>query len=98
KMQFGKKGKKKDYSTIIYNEDIVIRNIPLEAYNFVVNGKSAIEWIMNQYSIDEQRKSGTIDDPNEYCINEKYIFDLLLSIINVSITTEKYRRELPQID
>ncbi|HDA8161128.1 DEAD/DEAH box helicase [Staphylococcus aureus] len=98
KMQFGKKGKKKDYSTIIYNEDIVIRNIPLEAYNFVVNGKSAIEWIMNQYSIDEQRKSGTIDDPNEYCVNEKYIFDLLLSIINVSITTEKYRRELPQID
>ncbi|EHV0182749.1 DEAD/DEAH box helicase, partial [Enterococcus faecalis] len=69
--------------TIIFNEDIVITDIPERAYKYVVNGKPAIEWIIDQYQVKKDKKSGIVDDPNEFSDNPKYIFNLLLSIINV---------------
>ncbi|HFR3412643.1 TPA: type ISP restriction/modification enzyme, partial [Streptococcus suis] len=74
-----------DLSTIIYNSDITILNIPEKAYQYMVNGRSAIEWIMDQYQIKTDKKSGITDDPNDYSTDEKYIFNLLLRIINVSV-------------
>ena len=79
---------KKDKSKIIYNDYITIENIPLKAYEYIVNGKSAIEWIMDRYQVKVDKKSGIINNPNDWCKNvnnHKYIFDLLLSIINVSV-------------
>lgn len=52
-----------------------------------MNGKPAIQWIMEQYKISKDKKSEIVDDPNEYSKDDKYIFNLLLSIINVSIQT-----------
>jgi len=83
-----KKGKTvRDLSTIIFNSDITIRNIPEKAYEYVVNGRSTIEWIMDQYQVKIDKKSGITDDTNDYSDDEKYIFNLLLRIINVSIQT-----------
>lgn len=44
--------------TIIFNEDIVISDIPERAYEYVVNGKPAIEWIIDQYQVKKDKKSG----------------------------------------
>ncbi|HGF7846722.1 TPA: DEAD/DEAH box helicase, partial [Enterococcus hirae] len=52
--------------TIIFNEDIVITDIPERAYEYVVNGKPAIEWIIDQYQVKKDKKSGIVDDPNEF--------------------------------
>ena len=83
-----KKGKTiRDLSTIIFNSDITIRNIPEKAYEYLVNGKSTIEWIMDQYQVKIDKKSGITDNTNDYSDDEKYIFNLLLRIINVSIQT-----------
>ena len=83
-----KKGKTiRDLSTIIFNSDITIRNIPEKAYEYVVNGRSTIEWIMDQYQVKIDKKYGLTDDTNDYSDDEKYIFNLLLRIINVSIQT-----------
>ena len=98
KMKFGKN---KNKSIIEYNDKISITNIPLKAYNYVVNGKSAIEWIMERYAITTDSKSGIINDPNDWCneVNdEKYIFNLLLRIINVSIQTVDIINSLPKLD
>ncbi|MBT4935282.1 DEAD/DEAH box helicase, partial [Candidatus Woesearchaeota archaeon] len=87
KMRFPKKDQKE---TIIYNSKITIENIPEEAYEYVVNGKSAIEWIMERYQVKTDKKSGIKNDPNDWAKevgNPRYILDLLLSIINVSIKT-----------
>lgn len=91
KMRFGKiDSKKADKSIIHYNNAITIENIPAEAYEYIVNGKSAIEWIMERYAITTDKKSGITNDPNDWARehnDEKYIFNLLLRIINVSVQT-----------
>lgn len=103
KMRFAKKrdenGKSvNDLSTIIFNSDITISNIPQKAYEYVVNGRSAIEWIIDQYQVKTDKKSGITDDPNDYSEDERYIFNLLLRIINVSVQTVDLINSLPKLD
>lgn len=95
KMKFAKK---KDRTKIIFNKDITIGNIPEKAYEYIVNGRSAIEWIMDQYQVKLDKKSGIIDNPNDYSDNPKYIFNLLLSIINVSVQTVELVNSLPPLE
>ena len=98
KMKFPKK---QDKSVIQYNSHITIKNIPLEAYNYVVNGRSAIEWIMENYRIKTDKASGIVNDPNDWCKEHddpQYILNLLLSVITVSIKTLAIVKNLPHID
>ena len=102
KMKFAKKrnndGKlENDRSTIIFNDTITISNIPSKAYQYIVNGRSAIEWIMDQYRVKTDKKSGITDDPNDYSDDSKYIFNLLLRIINVSVQTMDLINQLPEL-
>lgn len=91
KMRFPKKdprlaGHSKD--TILYNGHIRIEGIPAKAYAYVVNGKSAIEWIMERYAITTHKESGIRNDPNDWAREHKkprYVLDLLLSVIEVSV-------------
>ncbi|MDT0538868.1 type ISP restriction/modification enzyme [Croceitalea sp. P059] len=98
KMRFPKKDQK---DTILYNGRITIKNIPERAYKYVVNGKSAIEWIMERYQVKTDKKSGITNDPNDWGKehdNPSYIFDLLLSIINVSVQTVDIVEGLPKLE
>jgi predicted helicase len=98
KMRFPKKDQK---DSIIYNSHITISNIPAKAYEYVVNGKSAIEWIMERYQITTHKESGITNDPNDWAIEvgkPRYILDLLLSIINVSVQTVDIVNALPRLD
>ncbi len=101
KLTFGKNGKEVDKSVVVYNSYIRIENIPLEAYDYVVNGKSAIEWIMDRYQIKTDKDSGITNDPNDWGLehnNPRYILDLILSVITVSIETNKIVNSLPKLD
>lgn len=101
KMRFGKLDSKTvDKSVIFYNNSITIENIPLEAYDYIVNGKSALEWVMERYQITTDAKSGIINNPNDWSKehnDEKYIFNLVLRIITVSIETMKIVYGLPKL-
>lgn len=101
KMRFGKKDSKMaDKGVIYYNSGITIENIPPEAYDYVVNGKSAIEWIMERYAVTTNKDSGIMNDTNDWAAehdDEKYIFNLLLRIITVSLETMKIVRSLPEL-
>jgi len=97
KMKFPKKGQK---DTIIYNSKITISEIPDKAYQYVVNGKSGVEWMMERYQITTHKDSGITNDPNEWAKevgNPRYILDLLLSVINVSVQTVDIVDGLPEI-
>lgn len=97
KMRFPAKGQK---DTIIYNSKITISNIPAEAYEYVVNGKSAIEWVMERYQVTVHKESGIVNDPNDWAKevgNPRYILDLLLSVINVSVKTVEIVNQLPKV-
>ena len=98
KMRFPKKDQK---GIIIYNSKISISNIPEKAYEYVVNGKSAIEWIMDRYQMTTHKASGITNDPNDWADevgNPRYILDLLLSIINVSMQTVDIVDGLPKLE
>lgn len=98
KMRFPKRDQK---DIIHYNSKITISNIPVKSYEYVVNGKSAIEWIMERYKITTHKDSCIINDPNDWADevgNPRYILDLLLSIINVSVQTVEIVEGLPKLE
>ena len=99
KMRFGKmQDGKTDKSVIIYNDGIRIEGIPLEAYDYVVNGQSAIEWLMERYAYTIDAKTGFVNDPNDWGLehgDHKYIYNLLLRMITVSLRTQEIVANLP---
>ena len=97
KMRFPKKGEK---DTIIYNSAITIQNIPAKAWDYTVNGKSAIEWIMERYQLTTHKESTITNNPNDWAKevgNPRYILDLLLSVINVSVKSVEIVEGLPEL-
>jgi len=93
-------GVRLDKSKIIYNSFITIKNIPEAAYQYVVNGKSAIEWVMERYQITTHKESGIVNNPNDWARearNPRYILDLLLSVISLSEQTVEIVRNLPDV-
>jgi len=97
-MKFPAKGQK---DTIIYNSYLTVSNIPAKAYEYIVNGKSTIEWIMERYAVTTHKESGIKNDPNDWATehgNPQYIIDLLLSVITVSIKTVDIVVELPKVE
>ena len=97
-MKFAKDGKNVDKSIIIFNESITVKNIPLEAYDYIVNGKSAIEWIMERYCVSQDKASGIVNDCNKYSDDPKYVLNLLLSVISMSIKINETIKELPDYE
>ena len=91
---------KQDKTTIEYNPWITISHIPQEACEYVVNGRSAVEWIMERYQIKTDKASGITNDPNDWATEQgkpRYILDLLLSVITVSVETVKIVNGLPGV-
>lgn len=101
KMTFGRKDKQVDKTMIHYNSHITLSGIPIEAYEYVVNGKPAIEWIMERYQITVDKDSGIRNDPNDWAREHnqpRYILDLVKRIVRVSLETMKIVNELPALN
>lgn len=102
KMKFGGKRPKLDKSTVIYSPRITITGIPLEAYDYVVNGKPALEWIMERQCVKSDPASGIVNDANRYAIetvgDPAYPFMLFCRIITVSLERMEIVRSLPSLD
>ncbi|MCL1893712.1 MAG: DEAD/DEAH box helicase family protein [Holophagaceae bacterium] len=97
KMKFLAKDRK---DTIIYNSYIRIENIPDIAYKYVVNGKPALEWVMERYQVKTDKDSGITNNPNDYASElgqPDYILNLLLSVIAVSVRTVGVVEGLPSL-
>ena len=102
KMKFGGKGRDKDMTTVIYNANITMQGISLEAYDYVVNGKTALEWVMERQCVKTDKASGIVNDANLYAIetvgNPAYPLELFQRIITVSLETMKIVRALPKLE
>ncbi|MBR4151842.1 MAG: hypothetical protein IKT98_02660, partial [Selenomonadaceae bacterium] len=91
----------KDKTLLQYNEHITIRNIPLRAFEYVVNGRSPLEWVIERYQIKTDKASGIVNDPNLWASEHnspRYILDLVLSSITVSLNTLDIVESLPEVD
>lgn len=99
KLRFARKiGRDFDKSIIRFNDHITISEIPDTAYKFKINGRSVVEWIIDQYQVYRDKDTGHLFDPNEFNENPKFIFDLLLSAISIAIATEDIFLNLPKME
>jgi predicted helicase len=101
KMRFRKIGKEEDKTTIIYNSKITLSGVPRKAYDYVVNGKSAIEWIMERYAVTTHKDSGLINDPNLWTLEHddpEYILNLVKRVVRVSLETVTIVEGLPPLN
>ena len=91
-----------DLTTVIYNDHITVKDIPEEAYEYVVNGKPAIEWVIERQCVKTDKASGIVNDANNWAIetmeNPKYPLELLLRIIAVSLKTNEIVSNLPSLE
>ncbi|CUH82663.1 hypothetical protein SAMN04488093_1261 [Tropicibacter naphthalenivorans] len=97
-MKFGGKARDKDKTTVIYNSNITMTDIPLEAYDYVVNGKPALEWVMERQVVKTDKASGIVNDANETMNNPAYPLELFQRVITVSLETMKIVRAQPKLD
>jgi predicted helicase len=101
-MKFAGKRPKLDKTCVIYNANITMRGIPLEAYDYVVNGKPALEWVMERQCVKTDKASGIVNDANRYAIetlrDPAYPLLLFQRMITVSLETMKIVRSLPPLD
>lgn len=97
KMSFGKKDGKPDRSVIVYNEHLVLRGVPSRAYDYVVAGKSAVEWVMERYQVTIDKDSQIKNDPNVWSNDPRYIVDLLKRVVRVSVESADIIASLPPL-
>ena len=92
----------KDKTRIEYNDFLTIEDIPVETHDYKLGDKSALEWIVDQYSVtedyDEEKDSGSriINDPNREA-EPRYIVDLIARVITVSLETVEIIKSLPEL-
>ncbi|MDL2170845.1 MULTISPECIES: type ISP restriction/modification enzyme [Asaia] len=97
-----KYGKGKDKTVLHYNDRITVTGIPLEAYDYVVNGKPALDWVVERQCVKTDKASGIVNDANDWAIetmnNPRYPLELFLRVITVSLETMKIAKTLPALD
>jgi predicted helicase len=102
KWKFGGKGKDKNKATVTYNKFITITGVPLESYDYIVNGKPALEWVMERQAVKTEKNSGIINDANDYATetmnDPAYPLKLFQRVVTVSLETMKIVRGLPVLD
>lgn len=103
KMRFGKCKKDEDHpkgedrSVLSVAENLTLKGIPEQAYDYTVNGKSAIGWLMDRYRVTTDKASGIVNDPNEYSDDPLYIVDLVKRVVRVSLETLEIVGNLPPL-
>lgn len=102
KMRYGKKGKDKDLTTLHYNDRITLTGIPLDAYDYVVNGKPALDWVVERQGVKTDKDNGIVNDANDWAVetmgNPRYPLELFQRVIRISLETMKVVKSLPKLD
>ena len=86
----------KDKTQIVYNDFLTLDGIPEEAFDYRLGNRSALEWIINQYCVKIDKRSGILNDPNR-ADDPQYIVKLIGKVITVSLETVKIVEALPDL-
>jgi predicted helicase len=86
----------KDKGSLRYNEFLTLNGIPPEAFEYRLGNRSALEWVIDQYQVSTDRRSGITNDPNR-ADDPSYIIRLIGQVITVSLETVKIVRSLPDL-
>jgi predicted helicase len=84
----------KDKTELVVNETLTLADIPPEAFEYRLGNRSALEWVIDQYQVSTDKRSGIETDPNRDD-DPEYIVRLVERVVRVSIETVKIVRGLP---
>ena len=83
----------KDKTTLVYNEFLTLKGIPPETYEYRLGNRSALEWVIDQYQVSTDKRSGITNDPNR-ADDPEYIVRLIGQVITVSLETKPSRSSI----
>ncbi|OQY50299.1 MAG: DNA helicase [Candidatus Parabeggiatoa sp. nov. 2] len=95
-LRVGKMRLSKDKTQVIYNDFITLDGLPKEAFDYQLGNRSALEWIIEQYRVKVDKRSGITNDPNRLD-DEHYILELLKKVTTVSLETLKVIEQLTEL-
>ena len=84
----------KDKTSLIYNRFLTLSGIPKETYEYLLGNRSALEWVIDQYQVTTDKRSGITNDPNR-ADDPTYILRLIGQVVTVSLETVKIVGQLP---
>ncbi|MBZ0282145.1 MAG: hypothetical protein K8L97_15500 [Anaerolineae bacterium] len=85
----------KTFAALQVNDTLTLKNIPAEAFEYRLGNRSALEWIVDQYQVSTDKRSGITSDPNRYSPDPRYIVDLVERVVRVSVETAHIVANLP---
>jgi hypothetical protein len=86
----------KDKTSLIYNQFLTLTGIPPETYEYRLGNRSALEWVVDQYQVSTDKRSGITNDPNR-ADDPTYILRLIGQVITVSLETVSVVKALPEL-
>ena len=86
----------KDKRSLIYNDFLTLSGIPPEVFEYRVGNRSALEWIIDQYQVSTDKRSGITNDPNR-ADDPQYVVRLIGQVITVSLETVQFVRRLDEV-
>jgi predicted helicase len=99
KMRYGKLANGGiDRSVLQFNQYIKIVGIPESVQSYMINGRSALDWAIDQFKFSKDKDTGIINDPNLFSADEEFILNTILRIIEVSKRTVDLLESLPHFE
>ena len=98
KMHFGGGARTPDRSTIVVSPTVSLSGIPEEAHRYEVNGRTALEWLLDRYRVRVDQDSGITNDPNDWSDDPHYIVDLVARVVRVSVESAAIIDKLPALE
>ncbi len=95
-MRYAKNGKVQDKSTLIVNEYIRLLGIPDEAHEYMVNGRTPLDWLIDRYRITTDKNSDKVNDPNAWFEKPEDLISTICRIVYLSVETTQIIRRLPK--
>ena len=86
----------KDKRQLVYNDFLTLSGVPPETYEYRLGNRSALEWVIDQYQLSTDRRSGITNDPNRPD-DPQYILRLVAQVVTVSLETVKIVGALPEL-
>jgi hypothetical protein len=86
----------KDKTQIKVNESLTLTGIPAECFDYRLGNRSALDWVIDQYQVSADKRSGITSDPNRED-DEEYIVRLIGRVVTVSVETVKLVKALPPV-
>ncbi len=84
-----------DRTALVVNESLTLTGIPPEAFQYRPGSRSALDWVIDQYQVTSDKRSGITSDPNR-ADDPQYIVPLVGQVITVSVETVHIVAGLPE--